>query len=43
MYPNRDFWIENMPSGNPGPDFSGRILKNRVGAARLRLARVFKT
>jgi hypothetical protein len=32
IYPNLDFWFENIPSGNPGPQISTMAdnLKNRI-------------
>jgi hypothetical protein len=34
MYPNRDFLVENTPSGNPGQKFKGKIRPKSFGPKR---------
>jgi hypothetical protein len=31
MYPNRNFWFENIPSGNPGIDDCGLQIHSVIG------------
>jgi hypothetical protein len=33
IYPNWDFWLENMPSGNPDSDYEHRMCRKSVDRA----------
>jgi hypothetical protein len=43
FYPNRDFWFENKPSGNPGADRHGAEFLEKVKVPTLNTRGPFLT